>query len=80
MLAALLTLFRLIYEGGRHGAFQLPARKGYLFDPDRYPFLEGRAPQSSWRTSNAAKPRRLRLDPRSAFRPMRPRAGLPSKA
>ena len=21
---------------------QLPARKGYLFDPDRYPFLEGR--------------------------------------
>jgi hypothetical protein len=40
--AQLLTLFRLIYEGGQHGAFQLPARKGYLFDPDRYPFLEGR--------------------------------------
>ncbi|HEV2949281.1 MAG TPA: type IIL restriction-modification enzyme MmeI, partial [Gemmataceae bacterium] len=44
--AQLLTLFRLIYEGGRHGAFQLPARKGYLFDPDRYPFLEGRADKS----------------------------------
>jgi len=41
--AQLLTLFRLIYDGGRHGAMKLPARKGYLFDPDRYPFLEGRA-------------------------------------
>jgi len=40
--AQLLTLFRLIYEGGAHGALKLPARKGYLFDPDRYPFLEGR--------------------------------------
>ncbi|WP_437202059.1 Eco57I restriction-modification methylase domain-containing protein [Planctomicrobium sp. SH664] len=38
----LLTLFRLVFEGGQHGDFQLPARKGYLFDPDRYPFLEGR--------------------------------------
>ena len=41
--AQLLTLFRLIYEGGSHGEFKLPARKGYLFDPDRYAFLEGRA-------------------------------------
>ena len=40
--AQLLTLFRLIYDGGRHGAMRLPARQGYLFDPDRYPFLEGR--------------------------------------
>ena len=40
--AQLLTLFRLVYEGGRHGGFRVPARKGYLFDPDRYPFLEGR--------------------------------------
>ncbi|MFI5460730.1 MAG: Eco57I restriction-modification methylase domain-containing protein, partial [Isosphaerales bacterium] len=39
--AQLLTLFRLIYDGGRHGGLRLPARKGYLFDPDRYPFLEG---------------------------------------
>jgi len=38
----LVTLFRLVYEGGQHGDFKLPARKGYLFDPDRYPFLEGR--------------------------------------
>ncbi len=37
----LITLFRLVYEGGQHGDFKLPARKGYLFDPERYPFLEG---------------------------------------
>src|SRR5437899_8656513 len=41
--AQLLTLFRLIFEGGRHGSLQLPARKGYLFDPERYSCLEGRA-------------------------------------
>ena len=40
--AQLLTLFRLIYEGGSHGELRIPARQGYLFDPDRYPFLEGR--------------------------------------
>jgi hypothetical protein len=39
----LLTLFRLIYEGGSHAGLRLPAREGYLFDPDRYLFLEGRA-------------------------------------
>lgn len=42
--AQLLSLFRLIYDGGSHGPkFDLPARRGYLFDPSRYPFLEGRA-------------------------------------
>ncbi len=46
--AQLLTLFRLIYDGGRHGGIKLLPRKGYLFDPDRYPFLEGR-PQGSRR-------------------------------
>jgi N-6 DNA Methylase len=44
--AQLLTLFRLIYEGGSHGNFQIPARKGYLFDPHRYPFLEGQPRKS----------------------------------
>lgn len=42
----LITLFRLVYEGGQHGDFKLPGRKGYLFDPDRYPFLEGRTSPS----------------------------------
>ena len=40
--AQLLTLFRLIYDGGRHAGMTLPARKGYRFDPDRDAFLEGR--------------------------------------
>jgi len=40
--AQLLTLFRLIYRGGSHGGLRIPAREGYLFDPDRYLFLEGR--------------------------------------
>jgi hypothetical protein len=38
----LLTLFRLIHDGGVHGRMRLPPRHGKLFDPDAYPFLEGR--------------------------------------
>ncbi len=45
--AQLLTLFRLIHEGGSHAGFQIPARKGYLFDPERYLFLEGRSVSSA---------------------------------
>ena len=40
--AQLLTLFRLVYEGGSHDELKIPAREGYLFDYQRYPFLEGR--------------------------------------
>jgi Eco57I restriction-modification methylase/MmeI, target recognition domain len=40
--AQLLVLFRLIHSGARHGAMHIPAREGYLFDPERYRFLEGR--------------------------------------
>lgn len=40
--AQMLALFRLIYEGGRHAEMRIPRREGYLFDPERYPFLEGR--------------------------------------
>jgi hypothetical protein len=50
--AQLLTLFRLMHEGGSHGDIHIPGRKGYLFDPDRYPFLEGRvSAASSYRLS-----------------------------
>jgi hypothetical protein len=38
----LLALFRMVHDGGRRGKLHLPARHGYLFFPDRYPFLEGR--------------------------------------
>ena len=40
--AQLLALFRLIHDGGGHGDLHFPARHGRLFDPDAYPFLEGR--------------------------------------
>ncbi|MCG8599023.1 MAG: hypothetical protein MI807_02675, partial [Verrucomicrobiales bacterium] len=39
--ARLLALFRLVYDGSRHRDMKMPARYGYLFDPDRFPFLEG---------------------------------------
>ena len=39
--AQLLALFRLVHGGGRHGAgLSFAARKGRLFDPARFPFLE----------------------------------------
>jgi hypothetical protein len=40
--ARLLALFRAVYGGCGHRDMKMPARKGYLFDPQRYPFLEGR--------------------------------------
>jgi len=44
--AQLLVLFRLTYDGcnftGEDGRLHLPPRHGYLFDPDRFPFLEAR--------------------------------------
>ena len=40
--AQLLSLFRLIHGGGRHDSLAFVARKGGLFDPKRFPFLEGR--------------------------------------
>jgi hypothetical protein len=40
----LVALFRLIHAGHPSGFVQ--ARRGGLFDPDRYPFLEGRAEAS----------------------------------
>ena len=40
--AQLLTLFRMIHDGARSQEMHLPERRGVLFDPDRFPFLEGR--------------------------------------
>ncbi len=46
--ASLLSLFRLVYDGGGADPNYLPARHGELFDPDAYPFLEGREADSSY--------------------------------
>jgi hypothetical protein len=40
--AQLVGLWRIIHGGARHGSLKLIARRGRLFDPDRFPFLEGR--------------------------------------
>ncbi len=50
----LLALFRVVYGGVEHPDLRLPAYGGRLFDPDRYPFLEGRKPGTSWREVSAA--------------------------
>jgi hypothetical protein len=60
----LITLFRLIYEGGQHADFKLPPRKGYLFDPERYPFLEGWAEKAD----EAAQPSVPRISDGVVFR------------
>ena len=38
----LLATFRAVHGGVYHDVLQLPAYGGSLFDPDRFPFLEGR--------------------------------------
>ncbi len=48
--AQMLALFRLVHDGGGHGDLRFPPRHGRLFDPDAYPFLEGR-PAGSHRSA-----------------------------
>ena len=50
----LLAMFRAVYGGIEHEAMALPALGGSLFDPDRFPFLEGRANGTTWRKQTAA--------------------------
>ena len=57
--AQLLSLFRLIHGGGSHAGLTFVARKGALFDPDRFPFLEGRREELD---EVAAIPNGARLD------------------
>ncbi len=44
----LLSTFRAIHAGVEHDQMRLPAYGGALFDPDRFPFLEGRQPGTQW--------------------------------
>jgi hypothetical protein len=39
--AQLLAIFRAVYYGCRHPQLHMPARHGHLFDPSRFPFLDG---------------------------------------
>jgi hypothetical protein len=54
--AQIVTLTRLLYDGGGHGAWRLPPRHGGLFDPDAFPFLEGRAWESKRDAASLIEP------------------------
>ena len=62
----LLATFRAVHEGIRHQDFGMPAYGGTLFDPDRYPFLEGRA-QEDGRTQSLGEARPLPIDNRTVM-------------
>jgi hypothetical protein len=49
----LLAVFRAVFGGIDHPTLHLPAMGGSLFDPDRFPFLEGRLKGTSWRQHRA---------------------------
>jgi len=49
----LLAAFRAVYGGLRHDDVHIPAYGGNLFNPDRFPFLEGRKRDTSWRDTEA---------------------------
>ncbi len=61
--AQLVVLFRLLHDGApghrTGGAVSLPERRGALFDPDRYPFLEGRGAGSARQRNGRIKPPRV---------------------
>ena len=60
-----LALFRAVHGGIEHDALRLPAYGGGLFDPDRYPFLEGRAAGHDAGATAAADP--LPVDDRTVL-------------
>jgi hypothetical protein len=51
----LLALFRAVHSGIEHDRLRIPAYGGGLFDPDRFPFLEGRHGGEHW-DETAAEP------------------------
>ena len=61
--AQLLVLIRLIHDGSRAhrtgGAVSLPERRGALFDPDRFRFLEGRSGGGARQTIERVVPPRI---------------------
>jgi hypothetical protein len=54
--AQLVALFRMVHDGAEAPGMRLPPRHGVLFDPDRFPFLEGRA-------AGGARQMHERIDP-----------------
>jgi hypothetical protein len=54
--AQLLVLFRMVNDGAESGTMRLPKRQGVLFDPDRFPFLEGRPSGSTRQVDGCIEP------------------------
>jgi hypothetical protein len=54
----------MVYGGVDHADLHLPAYGGRLFDPDRFPFLEGRPVGTSWQDRPA---RPLKIDNRTVL-------------
>ena len=52
----LITLFRMVHDGARAEQLHMPPRHGALFDPDRFPFLEGRAGTGARRINERIEP------------------------
>lgn len=50
----LLAAFRSVYGGLKHDDVHIPAYGGSLFNPDRFPFLEGRKRGTSWKNAEAS--------------------------
>jgi len=51
--ARLLATFRAVYGGVEHERMKLQPYAGNLFNPDRFPFPEGRRAETLWRDSPA---------------------------
>jgi hypothetical protein len=51
----LLATFRAVYSGIQHDRLRLPAYGGSLFDPERFPFLEGRKNLATENTEGTEK-------------------------
>ena len=49
----LLSTSRAVHSGVHHDELWVPAYGGDLFDPDRFPFLEGRPANTTWRTTTS---------------------------
>lgn len=62
--ARLLAVFRAVYGGVEHEGMRMPALGGSLFDPDRFPFFEGRSKDSNWKIDEA---RPLPIDNRTVL-------------
>jgi hypothetical protein len=67
----LLASFRAVFGGIEHTDLRLPAYGGSLFDPDRFPFLEGRTPGTSWRDAAQFAASPLAVDNRTVLHLLR---------